>query len=82
LSGEVHQLWHHYGRSSRGNGIEGLDGKDDEKAEGDEGQDAANYDEGLVIAGWYRGAGIQGQCCGSGPGWWDISTMRNQRPYA
>jgi hypothetical protein len=49
-------LWHHYGRSSRGHGTEGLDGKDDEKAEGDEGQDAASDDEGLVMAGWYRGS--------------------------
>jgi hypothetical protein len=30
-----------------------LDGKDVEKAEGNEGQDGANDDEALVMAGWY-----------------------------
>jgi hypothetical protein len=68
-----HHLQRHDGGSSRASrrgaaNPKGLDGGDDEEAQGDEGQEGPQDEQGLVVAGWHRRIGIWAWHCGRGPG--------------
>ncbi len=55
----------------------GIDGYEDE-AECDEGQEGAQDEQSLVVAGWHRWARIGTWCCGRALGGWGVGQVGNR----